>query len=100
MAPVREQINGLLRDAIPPLGPDWSAQIADMLNTGSRRDLFTLLDRFDEVACEHPDLDALLPDDPDTATRRRSEILGSPHARDGGCPQAACSLPDHEHFSS
>ncbi|MFF7631432.1 hypothetical protein [Streptomyces cyaneofuscatus] len=66
MAPVREQINGLIRNAIPPVGPDWSAQIADMLNTGSRRDLFTFLDRFDEIARAHPDLDTLLPDEPDT----------------------------------
>lgn len=70
MTPVREQIDGLLRDAIPPVGPDWSAHIADLLNTatagtGPRRDLATILDRFDEIARDNPDLDTLLPDDPD-----------------------------------
>ncbi|MEV2259178.1 hypothetical protein AB0J13_11020 [Streptomyces anulatus] len=65
MAPVREQIDGLLRDAIRPVSPDWSAHIADMLGTSSRRDLFTILDRFDEIARNNPDLDALLPDEPD-----------------------------------
>ncbi|GGY78377.1 hypothetical protein [Streptomyces anulatus] len=65
MAPLREQISGLLHDAIPPVGPDWSAHIADMLSTGSRRNLFTILVRFDEIARNTPDLEALLPDEPD-----------------------------------
>ncbi|MFD8469070.1 hypothetical protein ACFV10_28680 [Streptomyces cyaneofuscatus] len=69
MAPVREQINGLLRDAIPPVRAGWAAQVADMLNTttastGSRRDLLAILNQFDEIARNNPDLDSLLPDGP------------------------------------
>lgn len=70
MGPAQEQINNLLRDVVPPAGPDWSAHITDLLNAATfgsegRGDLAAILDRFDEIARNNPDLDALLPDEPD-----------------------------------
>ncbi|WP_331764502.1 hypothetical protein [Streptomyces anulatus] len=70
MGPAQEQINNLLRDVVPPVGPDWSAHITDLLNAATfgsegRGDLAAILDQFDEIARNNPDLDDLVGDDPD-----------------------------------
>lgn len=70
MAPVREQMNSLIRDAVGPVGPDWSAHIAGILNaarvgTRPQQDLLAVLDRFDEIVRNNPDLDDLVADGSD-----------------------------------
>ncbi|MEU8101659.1 hypothetical protein [Streptomyces rubiginosohelvolus] len=67
---LNDQMRSLFHDVARPVGPDWSAHISDILNaamgdTRSRQDLFCILDRFDEIARNNPDLDDLVADDAD-----------------------------------
>ncbi|MDX5526165.1 hypothetical protein PV677_36460 [Streptomyces sp. DE06-01C] len=70
MAPVQEQMNSLIRNALQPVRADWSEHIAGILNTATtgtrpRQDLLAILDQFDEIARNNPDLDDLVADDAD-----------------------------------
>ncbi|MFB6698232.1 hypothetical protein [Streptomyces rubiginosohelvolus] len=70
MAPVREEMGSLIRDLVRPVTPGWYAHVSAMLNsatasTRSGSDLAEILDRFDEIARNNPDLDDMVADEAD-----------------------------------